>query len=59
MGEVFLEEHQKRLVAKTIMHYLPVEWGEFLNWTKSNIDNITELVLARGLIQDASERASH
>jgi hypothetical protein len=59
MGEVFLEEHQKRLVAKTIMQYLPLEWDEFLNWIKSNIGNIAELVLARGLIQDPRERASH
>jgi len=59
MDEVFLEEHQKRLVAKTIMKYLPIEWEELLNWMKSNIEKISELVLARGLIENPSYRTSH
>jgi hypothetical protein len=59
MDEVFLEEHQKRLVAKTIMKYLPIEWEEFLNWMKSNIEKISELVLARGLMENPSDRTSH
>ena len=53
------EEHQNRLVGKTLEKFFPSEWVATLDWFKDNIGEIAEFAFARGYASEESDFASH
>lgn len=56
---ILLEEHQTRLVAKTLETYFRDDWHATIAWFGENIASITDFAFSRGYAKASADFATH